>query len=47
MVPSPSIDKTVSVASTSYVAPLATSTAVCANVPSTSKVPALIVVAPV
>jgi hypothetical protein len=35
MVPAPSIDNTVSVASTSYVAPLATVTAVCANVPST------------
>ena len=47
MVPAPSIDKTVSVASTSYVAPVSTSTAVCANVPVTFNVPADIVVAPV
>ncbi len=47
MVPAPSIDSTVSVASTSYVAPLSTVTAVCAKVPSTSNVPAEIVVVPV
>ena len=47
MVPAPVIDNTVSVASTSYVTPLATVIAVCANVPVTFNVPSDIVVVPV
>lgn len=47
IVPAPAIDPTVSVASKSYVAPLATVTAVLSDkVPVAFKVPALIVVAP-
>ena len=47
IVPAPAIDPTVSVASKSYVAPLATVIAVLSdNVPVAFKVPALIVVAP-
>ena len=48
IVPAPAIDQTVSVASKSYVAPLATVTAVLSdNVPVTVNVPAEIVVVPV